>query len=84
MTALWALIPSWLKYSLAALVAAFLLLAGGYVAGRLSGTASTETKIERQNNEATGKALDAAHSYDECIDAGGMWTFRTGKCERRP
>ncbi len=81
---IWALIPNWLKYSLAAVLAAFLLLAGGYVTGRLSGRASTETKIERQNNEATGKALDAARSYDECIDAGGMWTFRTGKCERRP
>ena len=46
MTAIWALIPSWLKYSLAAVLAAFLLLAGGYVAGRLSGTASTDTKME--------------------------------------
>lgn len=81
---IWALIPSWLKYSLAALAAAALIAGGSYVAGKLSGRASTETKIERQNNEATGKALDAAHSYDECIDAGGMWTFSTGKCERRP
>jgi len=81
---IWALIPTWLKYSLAALAAAALIAGGSYVAGRLSGAASTETKIERQNNEATGKALDAARSYDECIDAGGVWTFRTGKCERRP
>lgn len=81
---IWALIPNWLKYSLAGLAAAALIAGGSYVAGRLSGKASTETKIERQNNEATGKALDAARSYDECLDAGGMWTFRTGKCERRP
>ena len=81
---IWALIPNWLKYSLAALVAAFLLLAGGYVAGMLSGKASTETKIERQNNEATDKALGAVLDYDQCVDAGGVWTFRTGKCERRP
>lgn len=81
---IWALIPNWLKYSLAGLAAAALIAGGSYLAGKLSGKASTETKIERQNNEATGKALDATRSYDECIDAGGMWTFRTGKCERRP
>ncbi|WP_192799617.1 hypothetical protein [Brucella intermedia] len=81
---IWALIPNWLKYSLAALAAATLIAGGSYLTGKLSGKASFETKIERQNNEATGKALDAARSYDECIDAGGMWTFRTGKCERRP
>ncbi len=81
---IWALIPNWLKYSFAALVAAFLLLAAGYVAGKRDGRSSVEAKIERQNNEATGKALDAAHSYDQCVNAGGVWTFRTGKCERRP
>lgn len=77
------LIPSWLKYSIAALVAAFLLLAGGYLAGKRDGRSSTETKIERQNNEAIEKAFGAALSYDQCVDAGGVWTFRTGKCERR-
>ena len=79
-----ALIPNWLKYSIAALLAAFLLLAAGYVAGKRDGRASTETKIERQNNEATDKALGAVLDYDQCVDAGGVWTFRTGKCERRP
>ncbi|NNV20517.1 hypothetical protein EHE22_08775 [Ochrobactrum pseudogrignonense] len=81
---IWALIPKWLKYSLAALVAAFLLLGAGYVAGKRDGRSSIEAKIERQNNEATEKALGAVLDYDECVDAGGVWTFRTGKCERRP
>ena len=81
---IWALIPNWLKMTAAAVLAVFLCLAAGYVAGKRDGRSSVETKIERQNNEATGKALDAARSYDECIDAGGVWTFRTGKCERRP
>lgn len=81
---IWALIPNWLKYSLAALVAAFLLLAAGYVAGKRDGRSNVEAKIERQNNEATEKALGAVLDYDECVDAGGVWTFRTGKCERRP
>ena len=79
-----ALIPKWLKYSLAALVAAFLLLAVGYVAGKRDGRSSIEAKIERQNNEATDKALGAVLDYDQCVDAGGVWTFRTGKCSRRP
>lgn len=78
------IVPSWMKLSIAALIAAFLLLVGGYVAGRLSGTAGTEAKIEGQNNEATDKALGAVLDYDQCVDAGGVWTFRTGKCERRP
>lgn len=84
MSVIWALIPKWMKYSLAALVAAFLLLAAGYMAGKRDGRSSIEAKIERQNNEATDKALSAVLDYDECIDAGGVWTFSAGKCERRP
>ncbi len=34
---IWALIPNWLKYSLAAVLAAFLLLAGGYLIGKRDG-----------------------------------------------
>jgi hypothetical protein len=84
MNVIWALIPKWMKYSLAALVAAFLLLAAGYMAGKRDGRSNVEAKIERQNNEATDKALSAVLDYDKCIDAGRVWTFRTGKCERRP
>ncbi|MFK4819255.1 hypothetical protein ACI0FS_03580, partial [Ochrobactrum quorumnocens] len=69
---IWALIPNWLKYLIAALVAASLFLAGGYLAGRRDGRASIETKIERQNNEATEKALGAVLNYDQCVDAGGV------------
>lgn len=79
-----ALIPKWLKIAAAAVLAAFLLLAAGYVAGKRDGRSSVETKIERQNNEATDKALGAVLDYNHCVDAGGVWTFRTGKCERRP
>lgn len=81
---IWALIPNWLKITAAAALAAFLCLAAGYVIGNREGRSSTETKIERQNNEATEKALGAVLDYDQCVDAGGVWTFRTGKCERRP
>lgn len=82
--ALWAFVPNWLKSALAILIAAAVLFCGGYLVGHRDGSSGVKTEVERQNNEATGKALDAARSYDECIDAGGVWTFRTGKCERRP
>lgn len=75
---IWALIPNWLKIVAAA------VLAAGYLAGKRDGRSSIEAKIERQNNEATEKALGAVLDYDQCVDAGGVWTFRTGKCERRP
>lgn len=84
MNAIWALIPNWLKMATAAVLTAFLCLATGYVMGKREGKSITEAKIERQNNEATDKALGAVLDYDQCVDAGGVWTFRTGKCERRP
>jgi hypothetical protein len=70
----WALIPSWLKYSLAVLVAAFLLLAGGYAAGTIK---------ERQRAAlATAKAIQKRANIDEkiigmdavalCLELGGV------------
>ncbi len=78
------LIPNRLKMLFVALVAAILLLLGGYLAGLKDGVIRVETRMERKNNEAVSRALDAAHSYNECLDAGGVWVFRTGKCTRRP
>jgi hypothetical protein len=57
------------------LLVAFLLLVGGYVAGKRDVRSSIEAKIERQNNEATDKALGAV------LNAGRVWTFGTSKCE---
>lgn|GEM_PF-4704772 len=57
------------------LLVAFLLLAAGYVAGKRDVRSSIEAKIERQNNEATDKALGAV------LNAGRVWTFGTSKCE---
>jgi hypothetical protein len=53
------------------LLVAFLLLVAGYVAGKRD----VRSKIERQNNEATDKALGAV------LNAGRVWTFGTSKCE---
>lgn len=39
------------------------------------------TKIERQNNEAASKSDTARSNYDICLDGGGLWNFRAGKCD---
>ncbi|MBA8822334.1 hypothetical protein BRY73_02745 [Ochrobactrum sp. P6BS-III] len=78
MTAIWALIPSWLKYSLAALVVAFLLLAGGYAAG----TIKERQRAAVAAAEATAKAIEKRANIDEkiigmdaaalCLELGGV------------
>lgn len=60
---IWALIPTWLKYSLAALVAAFLLLAGGYAAG----TIKERQRAAVAAAEATAKAIQKRANIDEKI-----------------
>jgi len=60
---IWALIPTWLKYSLAALVAAFLLLAGGYAAG----TIKERQRAALAAAEATAKAIQKRANIDEKI-----------------
>ncbi|WP_176038796.1 hypothetical protein [Brucella tritici] len=73
-----ALIPNWLKYSLAALVAAFLLLAGGYAAG----TIKERQRAALVAAEATAKAIQKRANIDEkiigmdavalCLELGGV------------
>ena len=72
MTVVWALIPSWLKYSLAALVAAFLLLTAGYFAGKHEGRQQAvfeqlrETvKAEKERGKDDEK-LRGLTDYDFC------------------
>ena len=75
---IWALIPNWLKITAAAVLAAFLCLAAGYVVG---------TFKERQRSalaaaEATTKAIQKRADIDEevinmdarrlCLELGGL------------
>jgi hypothetical protein len=72
MTALWSLIPNWLKLVLAALVAAFLLGCGSYLYGKHKG--QQEAKIEHlqadlksERERATDDAkLRDLSDYDFC------------------
>lgn len=49
---------------------------------RESGADSVRAAIERQNNEAGKAADDAVLDYDACRDAGRVWNFGSGRCER--
>lgn len=60
---IWALIPNWLKVALAAVLAAFLLLAGGYVAGTIKERQRTALAAA----EATAKAIQKRANIDEKI-----------------
>nr|WP_313372602.1 hypothetical protein [Brucella intermedia] len=72
MGALWKLVPSWLKYSLAAFVAAVLLLAGGYLIGKRDGRQQAVTeqlreavKAEKERGKDDEK-LRGLTDYDFC------------------
>jgi hypothetical protein len=41
---------------------------------------SVLTKIERQNNASGDQSDSARTDYDRCVDGGGVWLNRTGKC----
>ncbi|CAB4327569.1 MULTISPECIES: hypothetical protein [unclassified Brucella] len=60
---IWALIPSWLKYSLAALVAAFLLAACGYTYG----TIKERQRAALAAAEVTARAIQKRAGVDEKI-----------------
>jgi len=49
---------------------------------RESGADSVRAAIERQNNEAGKAADDAVLDYDACRDAGRVWDFGAGRCQR--
>ncbi len=70
---IWALIPNWLKYTLAAVLAAFLLVAGGYLIGKRDGRQQAiseqlrETvKAEKERGKDDEK-LRGLTDYDFCV-----------------
>ena len=73
MTALWGLIPRWVKTALSALVAAFLLVAAGYLTGKRDGRQQAVTEQLRETVKAEkerGKddeKLRGLTNYDFCV-----------------
>lgn len=73
MDTLWGLIPNWLKYSLAAVLAAFLLVAAGYLTGKREGRQQAVSEQLRETVKAEkerGKDDDKLRGltdFDFCV-----------------
>ncbi|MGB3815636.1 MAG: hypothetical protein WA950_20645 [Shinella sp.] len=69
----------WHKIILGVVIAAALIWL--YADIRADGARSVTSRLERQNNEAGNAADNARSAYDRCLDAGGLWNFRAGRCD---
>ncbi|MGX5827352.1 hypothetical protein [Mesorhizobium sp. 43Arga] len=53
---------------------------GGYELIKHWGADEVRAKIEKGNQDAIHKGIDARMSLDECIDAGGVYDFGHQRC----
>lgn len=73
MGALWGLIPPWVKTALAAVLAAFLLLAAGYLSGKREGRQQAvseqlrETVKAEKERSKDDEKLRGLTDYDFCV-----------------
>ena len=44
------------------------------------GAVELRAKIEKENQNAIQKGIDARMSFDDCMDAGGVFDFRRQRC----
>ncbi|OBQ91430.1 hypothetical protein [Mesorhizobium sp. AA23] len=44
------------------------------------GADEVRVRIEKENQDAIAKGIDARMSFDDCIDAGGVYDFRHQRC----
>lgn len=59
---------------------AFAVIAGGYQLIKHKGAEEVRAQIEKDNQDAIRKGIEASRSLDDCIAAGGVWDFRRGRC----
>ncbi|CAH2399269.1 hypothetical protein [Mesorhizobium ventifaucium] len=55
---------------------------GVYTYVKQQGAAEVRDKIEKDNQDAIRKGIEASRSLDECVAAGGVWDFRRQRCSR--
>ncbi|TPN43194.1 hypothetical protein [Mesorhizobium sp. B1-1-7] len=53
---------------------------GGYHLIKHQGADELRARIEKDNQDAIEKGIEASRSLDDCVDAGGVWDFRRQRC----
>jgi hypothetical protein len=57
-------------------------MVGGYEFLKHQGVVEERARTDKDNQDATDKAFNAARSFDDCVAASGVWDFRRQKCQR--
>lgn len=55
---------------------------GVYAYVKHIGAEEVRERIEKDNQDAIRKGIEASRSLDDCIAAGGVWDFRRQRCSR--
>ncbi|TIT19906.1 MAG: hypothetical protein E5W81_05745 [Mesorhizobium sp.] len=53
---------------------------GVYATIKHKGAEEVRDQIQKDNQDAIRKGIEASRSLDDCIDAGGVWDFRRQRC----
>ncbi|MDG4895539.1 hypothetical protein P9272_18375 [Mesorhizobium sp. WSM4976] len=53
---------------------------GAYQLIKHKGADELRARIEKENQHAINEGIDARLSFDDCIDAGGVYDFRRQRC----
>ncbi|RVD13390.1 MAG: hypothetical protein EOS73_26250 [Mesorhizobium sp.] len=53
---------------------------GGYELVKHWGAQEVRDQIEKDNQDAIRKGIEASRSFDDCIAARGVWDFRRQRC----
>ncbi|RUZ76911.1 hypothetical protein EN943_15635 [Mesorhizobium sp. M7A.F.Ca.US.006.01.1.1] len=57
---------------------------GVYEFVKHKGADEVRAKIEKDNQDAIRKGIDASRNFDDCNSAGGLWDFRRERCSSPP
>lgn len=53
---------------------------GGYELIKHWGAEELRTRIEKENQDAIRRGIEASRNFDDCDTAGGVWDFRRQRC----